>query len=459
MERGYFLGATSDGMICCVSKVPQSRAELWHVHLIPARGCTMFSLKSIGRKRYARSVLPVVANQTQDPPSEQVQVDATTAWGPETLFQFKFYEGGKYALLTSSCKYVTSEGSCTEWTPVSAKANGHSNGVSITIKSAAVVPQLPPPECLFTIEYHGGNVAFRDCRGRYLAAAGRSAILRTRSSNVSRDELFEFEPAPIQVAFRADFNNRYVSVKQGIDLSANQADITCNHETFELEYESRNEVWNIRSKEGNYWAPGAASTIQASSRDKKSAAAFRIKWNEDGTCSILATDASGQEGSEGSQKWVCARKSGQLCFSATDPVGFHAMLRNRCSLNLRPANGSGFIGLKHLGLGKLEANKTSPDSILIEYANNENGDDVTGTFNCCYFRMSGNNKYWSVVDGNTVAADSSSNTCAQQFQIELRSGTTIAIRIFESCSYLNLNKQGSLIIMNCGPKEATLWEF
>ena len=459
MERGYFLGASSDGMINCVSKVPQSRAELWHVHLIPARGSTMFSLKSIGRKRYARSVIPFTGGSGGDPPSEQVQVDATSPWGPETLFQFKFYEGGKYALLTSSCKYVTSEGSCTEWIPVTAKANGHSNGVSITIKSAAVVPQLPPPECLFTIEYHGGNIAFRDCNGRYLAAAGRSAILRTRSSNVSRDELFEFEPAPIQVAFRADFNNRYVSVKQGIDLSANQGDITCNHETFELEYHPKSDTWNIRSKEGNYWAPGAASTIQASSRDKKQAAFFRLKWNEDGTCSILATDAAGLEGNEGSQKWVCARKSGQLCFSATDPVGFHVMLQNRRSLNLRPANGSGFIGLKALGLGKLEANKTSPDSILIEYANNDNLDDVTGTFNCCYFKMSGNNKYWSIVDGNTVAADSTSNTCAQQFQIELRSGSTIAIRLFDNCSFLNLSKQGSLILMNCGPNEATLWEF
>lgn len=426
----------------------------------------MFSLKSIGRKRYARSVIPFTGVSAGggggggDPPSEQVQVDATCPWGQETLFQFKYYEGGKYALLTSSCKYVTSEGSCTDWTPVAAKANGHSNGVSITIKSAAVVPQLPPPECLFTIEYHGGNIAFRDCNGRYLAAAGRSAILRTRSNNVSRDELFEFEAAPIQVALRADFNNRYVSVKQGIDLSANQADITCNHETFELEYNSKTDTWNIRSKEGNYWAAGAASTIQASSRDKKAAGFFRIKWNEDGTCSILATDASGQEGSEGNQKWVCARKSGQLCFSATDPVGFHVMMQNRRSLNLRPANASsGFIGLKAVGLGKLEANKTSPDSILIEYANNDNSDDVTGTFNCCYFKMSANSKYWSVVDGNTVAADSVSSTCAQQFMIELRSGSTIAIRLFENSSYLNLSKQGSLILMNCGPNDATLWEF
>jgi len=56
VTRGYYLGATADGMIQCNAKMPQSRAELWHVHLIPARGATMFALKSIGRKRYARAM-------------------------------------------------------------------------------------------------------------------------------------------------------------------------------------------------------------------------------------------------------------------------------------------------------------------------------------------------------------------------------------------------------------------
>ena len=479
-------------MITCTAKVPQSRAELWHIHLIPARGSTTFSLKSMGRKRYARSVVlssstsssssssstcgqlvgsfgnnsgsdSVSTNGSDSPDSncctEQVQVDATCSWGSETLFQFKYYEGGKYALLTSSCKFITCEGTCIDWIPPSCKANGHSNGVSITIKSAAVIPQLPPPESLFTIEYHGGNIAFRDCNGRYLAAAGRSAILRTRSSNVSRDEMFELEPAPIQVAFRADFNNRYVSVKQGIDLAANQSDVSAKYETFELEFNLKSETWNIRSKDGNYWAPGAASTIQASSREKRDAGYFRLKWTEDGTCSILATDSNGTEGQEPNQKWVCARKSGQLCFSATDPVGFHMMFQNRRSLNLRPVNGTGFVGLKHPDAGKLEANKTSADAILVEYANSDNSDDVISTFNCCYLKMSANNKYWSVVDGESVAADASSTACAQQFQIELRSGSSIAIRIFDTSSYLNLSKQGTLIIVNCGPKDATQWEF
>ena len=62
ISRGYYLGTTSDGMIQCNAKMPQSRAELWHVHLIPARGATMFALKSIGRKRFARTMPSLSGN-------------------------------------------------------------------------------------------------------------------------------------------------------------------------------------------------------------------------------------------------------------------------------------------------------------------------------------------------------------------------------------------------------------
>jgi fascin 1/2 len=432
----------------------------------------MFALKSLGRKRYARAVPSgsrVIGQRrgsegSDDGANEQIQVDSTTAWGSDTLFQFKYYEGGRYALLTSSCKFLTSEGACIEWTPVGESSgssmNSSSTGcgnMSVCIKSCSL---LPPLQCLFTLEYHGGSIAFRDSHGRYLAAAGRASVLRTRSTNVSRDELFDFEAAPIQVAFRADFNNRFVSIKQGVDLSANQNDVTVTHETFELQYNTSSDTWNIQSQDGNYWSSGAVSAISVSSRDKKTAGHFKIKWNDDGTCSILSVDASGKEPSE--PRWVCARKSGQLCLSANDPVGFYMMFMNRQVINLRPSNGSGFLGLKQLGQGKIDCGKTAPDSILVEYVNSETDHqeaDIMSTFNCCLLRMPTNGKYLSVVDGNCVAADSVSPSGGQQFLLELRSGTTLAIRLLENASYLNLSKQSVLCINQCQPNEATEWEF
>lgn len=232
VQRGYYLGTTSDGMIICNAKKPQTRSELWHIHLIPAQGATMFALRSIGRKRFARALAPgsqagngvaLVNENGDDFKTEQIQVDATEPWGSHTLFQFKYYDGGRYALLTSSCKYLKCEGNCIDWsiacqsnTSTNGTTNGHANkSDSSPIKNSSVV--LPMRECLFTIEYHSGYIAFRDQNGRYLAGTGRSSTLRTRSNNVSKDELFEFVSAPIQIALKASFNNKWVSIRQGMN--------------------------------------------------------------------------------------------------------------------------------------------------------------------------------------------------------------------------------------------------
>ena len=89
-------------------------------------------------------------------------------------------------------------------------ANGTTNGQNGT----AAGGQQPPAECLFTIEFHSGSIAFRDFKGQYLAGTGHASILKSRSTTVSKDELFFFEKAPLQCALRAAFNNKWVSTKQ-----------------------------------------------------------------------------------------------------------------------------------------------------------------------------------------------------------------------------------------------------
>lgn len=159
----------------------------------------------------------------------QVQVDSTNAWGSETLFQFKYFENGNYALTTAlslgsqtnQVKYLTSDGTLLDMNECDTVngninklngTNGVLNGLNASNGNNNV---LPPKNCLFTVEYHGGYIAFRDKAGRYLAATGRGAVLRTRSTAVGKDELFEFVPSPLQIALRADFNNKWVSIKQG----------------------------------------------------------------------------------------------------------------------------------------------------------------------------------------------------------------------------------------------------
>lgn len=119
-----------------------------------------------------------------------------------------------------------------------------------------------------------------------------------------------------------------------------------------------------------------------------------------------------------------------------------------------------------VGSVKLESNKTIPELFSIEYANSENlsigredVERINSSFNCCYFKLVSTGKYLNVVDGQTLAADASSTACAQPFQLELRTGTYLAIRTYDSNSYLNLTANGALLLGSCPPEKATLWEF
>ena len=241
-----------------------------------------------------------------------------------------------------------------------------------------------------------------------------------------------------------------------MDLSANQNEITPEFETFQLQYRVKSQTWNIVTKAGNYWAVGAASAIQASSKEDKSGDHFKLKWNEDGTCSIFIANPSRAE--EENLKAICNRKSGQLYCGSSNPVCFYVMFQNRTFLNLRANNGSSFVGLKSSGGGKLESNKTSPDSVLVEYINSESN-RLDLNFNCCHLKMTSNFKYLTIIEANMVACDASSRESAQQWIIELRTENCIAIRTFETGLYLNLTNQGSIVVNNCHPKDATLWEF
>lgn len=358
VERGYYLGTTEDGMICCNAKMPKSRAELWHLHLIPARGASFFALKSLGRKRFARvSDDENKFDYSNKQPSSngvvpQVQLDATISWGPETLFQLKYYEGGKYSLLTSDYLYLTNEGKCIGWKSSSTEESN----------------SLPPAECLFTLEYHSGFLAFRDSFSQYLAAAGRSSILRSRSAGVSRDELFVIENAPIQASFKATFNNRWVSIKQGVDISANQTEATNKFETFQLTFHKQTQNWTIMTQDCNFWTvldnTSTVSVCKPGDYEGLTRGQFKLVWSDtDATCSLKFIDADKQE------RWISARKSGQLFLASGNqiPVKFIMRFQNRRLFNLRPVDGNGFVGIR-TGSKQLEANKTNPDSIIVEYS-------------------------------------------------------------------------------------------
>ena len=109
-----------------------------------------------------------------------------------------------------------------------------------------------------------------------------------------------------------------------------------NQETFQLEFNHAHQAFAVSTNEGLFWAVGGAS-LQTSAKER---AEFKVVWNaEDGSCSLMV---SGED-----DKWICARKSGQMfCGCADQRVRFFLRLLNRNQLNLRASSASGFVGLK-----------------------------------------------------------------------------------------------------------------
>lgn len=109
------------------------------------------------------------------------------------------------------------------------------------------------------------------------------------------------------------------------------------------------------------------------------------------------------------------------------------------------------------GSGKLEANKTHVEPIHVDYWNAESGQLDPNLFTCVLLRLDG--RFLTSSDGQ-LSADAPSAACAQQFVLELRSSTQLALRLFESNSnYVCLSKNGAVVVQQCAPLEATRWEF
>lgn len=79
-----------------------------------------------------------------------------------------------------------------------------------------------------------------------MSPIGSKAVLKSRSQTVTRDELFSLEDSLPQASFVAALNLKYVSVKQGVDVTANQDEIGTD-ETFQLEYDWPARRWALRT--------------------------------------------------------------------------------------------------------------------------------------------------------------------------------------------------------------------
>ncbi|XP_074870722.1 fascin-2 isoform X2 [Carettochelys insculpta] len=386
--HGRFFGGAGDRLSCFAPAVGE--AELWTVHLAAP---PQANLRSLSRRRYARLSAP----------EDELAADGDVPWGVEALVTLSF-QGGRYGLRTCDGRYLRSDG--------------------------ALVAE-PGPRTAYTLELRAGKLAFKGCDGKYLAPVGPTGTLKAgRSARAGKDELFELEESQPQVSFRAA-NGRFVSVRQGVNLSANQ-DEDLIHETFQLQIDSETKKCALVSHAGSAWTLVSHGGIQVTGSGVTAHAAFELEWRG----RRVALKAS-------NGKYVCTKKNGQLA-AVSDAVGqdeeFVLRLINRPMLVLRGEHG--FV-CGHRGSNLLDANRATYDVFQLLFSDG------------AYHVRGPGGRFWHVAGSGAVRTD---GEVPEDFFLEFRARGRVAIR-GKSGRYLRGDPSGALRADADALPRATLWEF
>ncbi|XP_077056589.1 fascin-2b [Siphateles boraxobius] len=383
-----FFGGSEDYLSCFAQTIGE--AELWAMHLALH---PQANLLSVARKRYAHLASP----------EGEIAVDSNIPWGVDALLTLVYMEG-KYCLKTSDSRFLGNDGKLSS-------ENGRGTG--------------------YTLELKSGKLAFKDCEGKYLTPMGPTGTLRSgRCSKPGKDELFDLEESHPQVVFQAA-NNRFVSIRQGVSVSANQDDET-DMETFQMEIDKDTKKCKFRTNEGNYWTLVAHGGIQSTATEAGANTMFDIVW----LGRRVALRAS-------NGKYVCTKKNGQLS-AVSDSVGEDEQLIlkliNRPILILRGENG---YVCHHKNSNTLDANRSVYDIFTLQF--NDGAYQIKGA----------GGKFWYVSNSGLVCSDGDT---PEDFCFEFLEHGRIAMRN-KNGKYLRGDQGGNLKGDGENADSSSLWEY
>lgn len=335
--------------------------------------------------------------------------DEEIPWGSDALIILEFH-GGKYALRASNGMVLHRNGDLV------AKVNDHT---------------------LFTIVFRDTHVAFKDREGKYLTAVGAMAKVQSRKGTIGKDELFVLMDSHPQLSLTAVANGKLVSIRDGLEVRANQAQETLSDsEIFQMEAVDRTDKsgnckWALRGNKKKYWSANPGITDDADSIGDKSQ--FVVEWL--GPMIALKSATTG--------KYISVKTNGKMSAESaelTNDCKFVFDFINRPLLVLRGSYG--FVGVKG-GSGVLECNRSQYDIFHVECKNG-------------VFHIKGSNgKYMSVDGDGNVTITSESPV---DFIFELRVHTHVVI-IAPNGKFLQGAQNGSFTAKGSAISSTTLWEY
>uniref|UniRef100_A0A8C4SRX1 Fascin n=2 Tax=Erpetoichthys calabaricus TaxID=27687 RepID=A0A8C4SRX1_ERPCA len=382
-----YLGGTEENVTCFAHTI--TAEEKWSVHIAMHPQVNIYSFT---RKRYAH------LNFKQN----EIAIDRDVPWGVDSLITLVFRDQ-RYNIQTSDNRFLKNDGT---------------------------LAMKPDKNTGFTLEFCSGKVAFRDCNGKYLTPSGPRGTMKSgRNTKAGKDELFILEQSYAQVVLTAS-NEKNVSTRQGLDLSANQ-DVEGDQETFQMEINKETKKCAFRNCNGKYWTLTANGGLQCTASEKNAECYFNIEWHGK---KITLKAVNG--------KYVAAKKNGQLV-ATIDIAGkseeFLMKLINRPLIVLRGEQG--FIGCRKI-TGTIDSNRSFYDVFQLEFHKG------------AYSFKDSTGKYWMIGSESNVV---SSSDYPVEFLLEFCDFDKLAIKI--NGKYLKGDQTGVLKASAGSIDSSALWEF
>lgn len=391
-SQGHSLCGSHDNI---AGRLREPKPEGWTIHLATV---PQINLYNIQRKGFARTTGSQFSSKEEIP------------WGHDCII-FLQYVDGKYSFQDINKQFLCRDG---------------------------MLKPVRDDDCLFTIFFTSGNVAFRDSQGKFLSCVGPQATLQSsKKDGIGQPELFQIHNAKPQFSFLA-YNQKYLSNKQGTDVRANQVEVE-NTEIFQLENVntgSSGAKWTLLGPNKRYWSIEANSlACTGDSADSSEANLFDIVWKGNGKVLMKCNNG----------KYLQAKSGGQLSPSGTseeeESCQFQLELMNRAIIVFQGCYG--FIGTKGAS-GILECNRSQPDFFKLVCANGK------------YHIQTNDDKYWKVTDNDMISAAGHAPT---EFMIELQAEHSQLCIVAPNGKYICGSQNGALAANGTQVKAATIWTF